>query len=51
MSDSWIQQYSAALDIRDAREQAHKPYIDACTHIALKPRPSQLEAKTQQTRA
>ena len=30
MSD-WIEQYSAALTQRDAREQAHKPYIDACT--------------------
>ena len=29
MSD-WFKLYSAALDIRDAREQAHKPYIDAC---------------------
>ena len=27
----WIEQYSAALDARDAREQAHKRYIDACT--------------------
>lgn len=27
----WLSQYSAALDERDAREQAHKPYIDACT--------------------
>lgn len=26
----WIQQYTAALDVRDAREQAHRPYIDAC---------------------
>lgn len=30
MSD-WIEQYSAALTERDAREQAHKAYIDACT--------------------
>ena len=29
MSD-WIEQYSAALDVRDAREQAQKPVIDAC---------------------
>jgi hypothetical protein len=27
----WIQRYSAALEARDAREQIHKPYIDACT--------------------
>ncbi|KAK5167498.1 autophagy protein 16, interacts with Atg12p-Atg5p [Saxophila tyrrhenica] len=33
MSD-WIDQYTAALDIRDAREQAHKPYIDAYTKLA-----------------
>ncbi|KAF7194390.1 Autophagy protein 16 [Pseudocercospora fuligena] len=33
MSD-WIEQYSAALDARDAREQAHKPYIDAYTRVA-----------------
>ena len=26
----WIQQYSAALEARDVREQAHRPYIDAC---------------------
>ena len=26
----WIQQYTAALEARDAREQAHRPYIDAC---------------------
>ncbi|PIB00207.1 Autophagy protein 16 [Cercospora beticola] len=31
---SWIEQYSAALDARDAREQAHKPYIDAYTRLA-----------------
>ncbi|KAK3045646.1 autophagy protein 16, interacts with Atg12p-Atg5p [Extremus antarcticus] len=30
----WIDQYSAALDIRDVREQAHKPYIDAFTKLA-----------------
>ena len=30
MSD-WLEQYSAALRARDAREQAHKPYLDACT--------------------
>ncbi|KAF2773073.1 autophagy protein 16 [Teratosphaeria nubilosa] len=33
MSD-WIEQYSAALSERDAREQAHKPYIDAYTRLA-----------------
>ena len=33
MSD-WIEQYSAALDARDAREQAHKPFIDAYTKLA-----------------
>jgi len=26
----WLQQYSAALEVRDAREQAHRSYIDAC---------------------
>lgn len=26
----WLTEYSAALDQRDGREQAHKPYIDAC---------------------
>lgn len=26
----WLQQYSSALEARDAHEQAHKPYIDAC---------------------
>ena len=26
----WLEQYSAALDIRDAREQGHKDVIDAC---------------------
>lgn len=31
----WIQQYTAALEERDAREQAHKPYIDACTYHAI----------------
>jgi hypothetical protein len=31
----WIQRYSAALDARDTREQAHKPYIDACTRSHL----------------
>ncbi|EME85733.1 uncharacterized protein MYCFIDRAFT_64921 [Pseudocercospora fijiensis CIRAD86] len=30
----WIEQYSAALDARDAREQLHKPYIDAYTRVA-----------------
>lgn len=33
----WLSQYSAALDQRDAREQVHKPYIDACklpSHIS-----------------
>ncbi|KAK5681961.1 autophagy protein 16, interacts with Atg12p-Atg5p [Elasticomyces elasticus] len=33
MSD-WIEQYSAALTERDAREQAHKFYIDAYTKLA-----------------
>ncbi|TKA23200.1 hypothetical protein B0A50_07593 [Salinomyces thailandicus] len=33
MSD-WIEQYSAALTERDAREQAHKPYLDAYTKLA-----------------
>ncbi|KAK0260835.1 autophagy protein 16, interacts with Atg12p-Atg5p [Friedmanniomyces endolithicus] len=33
MSD-WIEQYSAALTERDAREQAHKVYIDAYTRLA-----------------
>lgn len=28
----WLSQYSAALDEKDAREQAHKPCIDACMH-------------------
>ncbi|KAM3422835.1 hypothetical protein BST61_g316 [Cercospora zeina] len=31
---NWIEQYSAALDARDAREQVHKPYIDAYTKLA-----------------
>ncbi|KAK4504857.1 hypothetical protein PRZ48_002820 [Zasmidium cellare] len=30
----WLEQYSAALDVRDAREKAHKPYIDAYTKLA-----------------
>jgi len=30
----WLEQYSAALDLRDAREKAHKPYIDAYTRLA-----------------
>lgn len=34
MSD-WIEQYSAALTERDAREQAHKPYMDACMPYCL----------------
>ncbi|KAL1590257.1 hypothetical protein WHR41_01069 [Cladosporium halotolerans] len=38
----WIQQYTAALEERDAREQAHKPYIDAYT--ALADRQAQLSA-------
>ncbi|KAK5136937.1 hypothetical protein LTR08_001444 [Meristemomyces frigidus] len=42
MSD-WIEQYSAALSERDAREQAHKPYIDAYT--ALADRTAALEAR------
>ncbi|EME47814.1 hypothetical protein DOTSEDRAFT_86218 [Dothistroma septosporum NZE10] len=33
MSD-WVEQYTAALDARDAREQAHKPFIDAYTKLA-----------------
>lgn len=33
----WIDQYSAALDARDAREQAHKSYIDACKFAAVIP--------------
>ncbi|KAK5715237.1 autophagy protein 16, interacts with Atg12p-Atg5p [Elasticomyces elasticus] len=33
MSD-WIEQYSAALAERDAREKAHKVYIDAYTKLA-----------------
>lgn len=33
MSD-WIEQYSTALTERDAREQAHKFYIDAYTRLA-----------------
>ncbi|KAI6810917.1 hypothetical protein KC332_g8135 [Hortaea werneckii] len=33
MSD-WIEQYSAALTERDARELAHKRYIDAYTKLA-----------------
>lgn len=27
----WIQQYTAALEARDIKEQAHRQYIDACT--------------------
>ncbi|CZT23490.1 related to Autophagy protein 16 [Ramularia collo-cygni] len=30
----WFDQYSAALDLRDVREQAHKPYIDAYARLA-----------------
>ncbi|KAM0700754.1 hypothetical protein Q7P35_012475 [Cladosporium inversicolor] len=30
----WIQQYTAALEARDVREQAHRPYIDAYTALA-----------------
>ncbi|KAK3721458.1 autophagy protein 16, interacts with Atg12p-Atg5p [Vermiconidia calcicola] len=30
----WLSQYSTALDERDAREKAHKPYIDAYTKLA-----------------
>ncbi|TKA47017.1 hypothetical protein B0A55_13553, partial [Friedmanniomyces simplex] len=33
MSD-WMEQYSAALTERDAREQVHKVYIDAYTKLA-----------------
>ncbi len=36
MSD-WIEQYSAALTERDAREQAHKVYIDACMNTTYHP--------------
>lgn len=32
----WIQQYTAALEARDAREQAHRPYIDACMYSFLR---------------
>ncbi|RMY52807.1 hypothetical protein D0863_14147 [Hortaea werneckii] len=42
MSD-WIEQYSAALTERDARELAHKRYIDAYTRLA--DRAALLEAK------
>ncbi|KAK4541028.1 hypothetical protein LTR36_008397 [Oleoguttula mirabilis] len=42
MSD-WIEQYSAALTERDARERAHKQYIDAYTKLA--DRTAALEAK------
>ncbi|GAB1733664.1 hypothetical protein NU195Hw_g6738t1 [Hortaea werneckii] len=42
MSD-WIEQYSAALTERDARELAHKRYIDAYTKLA--DRAALLEAK------
>ncbi|KAI6901880.1 hypothetical protein KC318_g3608 [Hortaea werneckii] len=42
MSD-WIAQYSAALTERDARELAHKRYIDAYTKLA--DRAALLEAK------
>ncbi|RMY76813.1 hypothetical protein D0862_13675 [Hortaea werneckii] len=42
MSD-WIAQYSAALTERDARELAHKRYIDAYTKLA--DRTALLEAK------
>jgi hypothetical protein len=31
----WIQQYTAALEARDLREQAHRPYIDACMLLVL----------------
>lgn len=31
----WIEQYSAALDERDAREHAHKSYIDACKYSTV----------------
>ncbi|KAM0722586.1 hypothetical protein Q7P37_002027 [Cladosporium fusiforme] len=30
----WIQQYTAALEARDVREQAHRQYIDAYTALA-----------------
>ncbi|KAI6878350.1 hypothetical protein KC363_g8574 [Hortaea werneckii] len=42
MSD-WIEQYSAALTERDARELAHKRYVDAYTKLA--DRTALLEAK------
>ncbi|KXS97448.1 hypothetical protein AC578_7380 [Pseudocercospora eumusae] len=41
----WIEQYTSALAARDAREQAHKPYIDAYTRLADRPRISALERK------
>jgi len=46
MSD-WIEQYSAALGERDAREQVHKPYIDACTQCHVPPPHSSCEILTQ----
>jgi len=40
----WISQYSAALDERDAREQAHKSYIDACNPDTYVPKASKTTA-------
>ncbi|KAF2817128.1 autophagy protein 16 [Mytilinidion resinicola] len=31
---SWLEQYSSALDARDAREQKHSAYVDAYTKLA-----------------
>lgn len=39
----WFEQYSSALDQRDAREKAHKAYIDAYTKLA--DRTATLEAR------
>lgn len=33
-----MEQYSAALDARDKREKAHKPFIDACKRDTYPPR-------------
>jgi hypothetical protein len=40
----WIQQYTAALEARDVREQAHRPYIDACMLLVLKQKPAHTES-------
>jgi len=45
----WLEQYTAALDIRDAREQAHKSYIEAYTKLA--DRTALLEASGTSTTA